>query len=58
MNMAKNIFALGAVILAVFLGIRLIDARQEIGVFLALMATASIAYLLMIWLVHLSLIHI
>ncbi len=52
MNMAKNIFALGVVILAVFLGIRLIDARQEVGVFLALMATASVAYLLMIWLVH------
>ena len=52
MNMAKNIFTLGVVILAVFLGVRLIDARQEVSVFLALMATASLAYLLVIWLVH------
>ena len=50
--MAKNIFTLGVVILAVFLGVRLIDARQEVSVFLALMATASLAYLLVIWLVH------
>ena len=50
--MAKNIFTLGVVIFAVFLGVRLIDARQEVAVFLALMATASLAYLLVIWLVH------
>ena len=52
MNMAKNIFTLGVVIFVVFLGVRLIDARQQVGVFLALMAIASIAYLLVIWLVH------
>ena len=51
-NMAKKIFALGVVILAVFSWVRLIDARQEVGVFLALMAIASVAYLLVIWLVH------
>ena len=50
--MAKQVLALGIVMLSVFLLLGLIDARQRVGVFLALMAIASIAYLLVIWLVH------
>ena len=50
--MAKQVLALGIVMLGVFLLVGLIDARQGVGVFLTLMAIASIAYLLVIWLVH------
>ncbi len=51
-DMAKQIFSLGLAMLGVFLAVGQIDAREEIGLFLALMATASVAYLFVIWLVH------
>ena len=40
-DMAKQIFSLGLAMLGVFLAVGQIDAREEIGLFLALMATAS-----------------
>ena len=52
LNMAKQVLALGILMLGVFLLVGLIDARQEVGLFLTLMAVASIAYLIVIWLVH------